>query len=80
MACFWEAILPALHICHPSVCVFPNRNCSIWALMDPAEPALEEWTGKEKRFSVERFGTQCKYRPANNCFLFFFLFPKGNFK
>jgi hypothetical protein len=48
--------------------------------MDPAEPALEEWTGKEKRFSVERFGTQCKYRPANNCFLFFFLFPKGNFK
>lgn len=49
MPCVWEAILPALHICHPSVCVFLSGNCSVWALMDPAEPALEEWTGKEKR-------------------------------
>lgn len=49
MPCVWEAILPTLHICRPSVCVFPSRNCSIWALMDPAEPALEGWTGKEKR-------------------------------
>lgn len=76
MPCVWEAILPALHICHPSVCVFPSRNCSIWALMDPAEPALEEWRGKEKRGLAHSANTapQTIVSCSSSCF------PEGIFK